>query len=292
MSNPTILVTGATGKTGTVVVEQLLEKGFPVRALVRRRSDASDGLEALGADVVIGDLFDLESLRKALDGIDRAYFVPPVAERLLEATANFAVAAKETGLEAVVNVSQIISRPGHVSPQTREHWLAERTLDWAKVGAIHILPTLFAEMSLLFGAKTMAEEGRLYLPYGEGRHAPIAMADIARSAVAILAEPAPHIGQTYVLTGPESISIHEIAASFAEALGKPVSYVDIPTEAWGEQIAAMGEDPFLFVHLPAVAEDHRNGAFDAATDDVERITGRRAATIAEFARASAQALGA
>ena len=292
MPTPTILVTGATGKTGSIVVEKVLAQGFPVRALVHRASAAAQSLAALGAETVVGDLFDLDDLRRALAGIERVYFVPPVAERLLEATANFAVAAKEAGIEAVVNVSQIISRPGHVSPQTREHWLAERLLDWAQLGAVHIRPTLFAEMSVLFGARTMAEEGRLYLPYGEGRHAPIAMEDIARTAVAILADPAPHIGKTYVLTGPESVTIHEIAASFADALGKPVSYVDIPTEAWGERIAAMGEDPFLFVHLREVAEDHRNGAFDAVSDDVERITGTRAATIAEFAQASAQSLGA
>ena len=86
MTNPTILVTGAAGKTGAAVIAQLIDKGFPLRALVRRADERSAHLAALGAEVVVGDLLDIESLRSALEGAKRAYFVYPPADRLLEAT--------------------------------------------------------------------------------------------------------------------------------------------------------------------------------------------------------------
>ena len=126
MTKPTILVTGATGRTGFAVFEQLVARDFPVRALVRRKDGRSERLASLGAEVVMGDLLDIASLRSALDGVKRAYFVYPVADGLLEATANLAVAGEEAGLEALVNLSQIIAREGHPSPQSRRHWLVSR----------------------------------------------------------------------------------------------------------------------------------------------------------------------
>ena len=93
MSKPLILVTGATGKTGQPVVEQLLERGFPVRALVHGRDERSERLEKLGAEVVPGDLLDLHSIRQAMRGVKRVYFCyPPHGDRPIEATTIIAVA--------------------------------------------------------------------------------------------------------------------------------------------------------------------------------------------------------
>ena len=284
MTNPTILVTGATGKTGAAVVAQLIDKGFPVRALVRRADERSARLAALGATVVVGDLLDIESLRSALAGAKRAYFVYPPADRLLEATTNFAVAAKEAGVEAVANMSQIIARAGHPSPLSRQHWLAERVLDWAEVGAVHVRPTFFAEMPLLLNAETIASEGRIYQPHGDGRHAPVAAGDIARVVVAVLADPEPHRGKTYVVTGPEAMSQGDIAAVFARVLGKPVEYVDAPLEDWRRAMANAGLPAFVVEHLSRMSVDHKNGLFDAVTDVVAEVGGRPAQPFEGFVR--------
>ena len=284
MTNPTILVTGAAGKTGAAVVAQLIDKGFPVRALVRRADERSARLAALGAEVVVGDLLDIESLRAALEGAKRAYFVYPLADRLLEATTNFAVAAKEAGVEAVANMSQIIARAGHPSPLSRQHWLAERVLDWAEVGAVHVRPTFFAEMPLLLNAATIASEGRIYQPHGDGRHAPVAAGDIARVVVAVLADPEPHRGKTYVVTGPEAMSQGDIAAVFARVLGKPVEYVDAPLDDWRRAMADAGLPAFVVEHLSRVSVDHKNGLFDAVTDVVAEVGGRPAQPFEDFVR--------
>ncbi len=284
MTHPTILVTSAAGKNAAFDAGQLVWKGCPVRALLRRIDERSEGLAALGAEVVRGDLLDIESLRSALGGVKRAYFVYPPSDRLLEATVNFARAASEEGLEAVVNMSQIIAREGHPSPLTRQHWLAERVLDWAPVGAVHVRPTFFAEMPFMLNGTSIASEGTIHQAHGEGRHAPVTSEDIARVIVAVLEDPRPHIGKTYDVTGPEAMTQDDIAAVFARVLGRPVAYVDTPVEEWKRAMADAGLPPFVVEHLGRAAEDHAEGRFDKVTDVVRDLTGKPPRAFEDFVR--------
>jgi len=289
-----ILVTGAAGKTGVAVVERMLERGFPVRALVRRKDERSAHLESLGAEVVVGDLLDLNSVRAAVQGVRRIYFVfPPQSELLVEATTIIAVAARDEGVEAVVNMSQIVARQDTKSPLSRQHWLSENILDWANVGAVHVRPTFFAEMFVILGAETIASQGKLYLPYGAEKHAPVAVSDIARVVSVILADPANHVGERYALTGPRNLSMAEAASVISQVLGKPVEYVDLPVEAWGEVLAGVdGMSDSLVTHLKAVAVDHQNGMFRSETDVVERIGGQPPQALDAFIREHRAVFGA
>ena len=284
MKNTKILVTAATGKTGSFVVKQLIEKGFPVRALVHRRDEKSGQLASLGAEVVVGDFLDLQSLRTAMTGIKRAYFCYPPADRLLEATANFTFVAKEMALESVVNMSQINAREGHPSPLSRQHWLAERVLDWAGVGVTHIRPTLFAEMAQMLNAQFIAAERKLYLPHGDKKHAPVTTEDIARVVVGILINPESHLGKTYSVTGQKAMSQSEIAEIIGNVLGKPVEYVDIPLEHWQKSAADAGHPAFVIEHLSRVAEDYQKGLLDGVTDVVFRVGGRAPQSFEDYVR--------
>jgi uncharacterized protein YbjT (DUF2867 family) len=250
------------------------------------RDERSERLEQLGAEVVLGDFLDLQSIRAAVQGVTRVYFVyPPQGDQLVEATAIMAVAARDGGVEALVNMSQISAREDSQSPLARHHWLSENIFDWANVGAVHIRPTFFAEMLHILGGSTIAKEGKLYLPYGDERHAPVAAADIARVAVGLLADPAPHVAKRLVLTGPKNMKMAEMAEVLTEELGRPVEYLDIPGEVWGKILTdAVGAPTFLVTHLKAVAEDHKNGIFSAETDLVERIGGQPPQSLAAFIR--------
>ena len=293
MSSEPILVTGARGATGGATARQLLDRGLPVRAFVHRRDDKADELASLGADIVVGDFHDLGSLRQAMAGVKRAFFVHPWVARVLEATTNFALVAREVGLEVTVNMSQIIVREGHASPATREHWLGEHVLNWAGVGATHIRPTLFADNLLVLSAPTVAAEGKIYLPYGEGRHAPVAVEDIASVVVGILADPElRHVGKAYAVTGVAEMSMTEIAETIGRVLGKTVEYVDIPTEAWLEQLSkAPFMNPHFLKHLERVAWDTSNGFFGGVTDVVEKVGGRTPKSLETFVRENIAAFG-
>ena len=118
---PRVLVLGSTGKTGAPAVALLLQRGYPVRALVHHKDERSEQLETLGAEIVQGDFLDLSSLRSAMKGVKRVYFCHPPKDGLLEATVNVALAARDEGVEAVVNMSQISAREGAASPLARQH---------------------------------------------------------------------------------------------------------------------------------------------------------------------------
>jgi uncharacterized protein YbjT (DUF2867 family) len=270
------LIAGAGGRygaTGNLAARQLLARKLPVRAFVFRADERSEHLAALGAEVVVGDLHDITAVRGAMRGVARAYFTYPLAERLLETTTIFATAAKEAGVEAIVNMSQITAREDHPSPAARQHWLAERVLDWSGIGVTHLRPPLFLENFLTLAAKTVSNESKVFFPYGQGKHAPVCGEDLARVIVGVLVAPKLHRGMTYIPTGPRSLSMNEMTAIFGRVLDKRVEYVDLPVERWAQIVAQFQLTPYLIEHLSRVAEAHQRGEFDAETDVVQKIGG-------------------
>ena len=134
-----ILVTGAAGDIGAVgrnLTAMLLAKGHRVRALVRREDERAQSLRRLGAEVVQGDLTDLTSMHRAIEGAARIYFGMSVSPAYLEATVNAAAVALHNGVEALVNMSQMTVTQMSTtettdSPQHKLHWLAEQALSWS-----------------------------------------------------------------------------------------------------------------------------------------------------------------
>ena len=278
---PTILITGATGATGRGAVHALLKRGFKVRAFVHSDDERSRDLRHEGADIVVGDLLDFHPVRRALDGVQRAYFVYPIVPGITQATVQFAQAAREAGVDLIVNMSQISARREAKSDAALQHWLSERVFDWSGVPVTHLRPTYFAEWLLYMRA--MIKEGRISVPFGPaGRHAPIAAEDQAAVIAAILAEPdAHHRGQTYPLFGPVELTLPEIADIVGQTLGKSIRYEKISAEQWAREIGARNL-PFLAQHLGEVAIDHDNGIFAGTNDVVKRITGRPPMDVAGF----------
>ena len=284
---------GSHGATGNYVTRQLLARGQSVRAFVRRADERAEELSELGADIAFGDLHNFKDVRAALDGVQRAYFTYPLAEGLLEATTIFVSAGKQTGLQSVVNMSQITARADHASPAARQHWLAERVLDWSGIGVTHLRPPFFLENLFNIAAPTVGADSKIYLPYGQRRHAPIAGEDIARVAVGILTDPDPHRGRTYVPTGPASLTMAQQASVFTDVLGRETEYVEISVEAWREilfRVPVM--TPYLIEHLARVAESHQHGEFDAVTDVVETIGGASPKSLETFIRQNHTVFGA
>ena len=126
MIHPKILVTGATGRTGGAVVTQLLAKGYPVRAAVRVRDARSDLLQRSGAEVVVADIFDPGQLMDAMRDVQRAYYCPPYHPFVIQSASAFAAAARETGLEQIVGLSQWLAGPNHPALLSRQLWLIDQ----------------------------------------------------------------------------------------------------------------------------------------------------------------------
>jgi len=144
MSEATILVSGATGRTGGAAINELLKFGKHVRAYVRLDDERAAAFRKRGVDIAIGDFTDIDDIRAAMEGVTSAYFLHPIAPGIIGAAAYFAQAAKEAGVSAIVNMSQISARRESASHAAQDHWISERVLVWARVATTHLRPTFFA----------------------------------------------------------------------------------------------------------------------------------------------------
>jgi uncharacterized protein YbjT (DUF2867 family) len=164
--------------------------------------------------------------------------------------AYFADAARRAGLKVVVSMSQISAREDSKSYAARDHWIAERLFDWSGVPTVHLRPTFFSEwLSLPFVRSTIVENGIIDLPYGDGRHAPIAAEDQARVIATILAKPAAHVGKTYTLCGPTELDQAGIAAAISEVLGRKISYEPLTIPQYRERLEKAGLSEFMIQHF-------------------------------------------
>ena len=286
-TKPRILVTSAAGRNGSAAVLELLGKGFPVRAFVRRKDARSETLRKAGAEIFVGDLFDLGDLRRALVDVHRAYYCLPVASNLLHGTMLFALAAEEVRLEVVALMSQWNPHPSHPALATREHWMANNIYRWMPtVDVIHVNPGLFAFMYLL-GLPAIVHLGMLVGPWGDGLNAPPSSEDIGSVAAGVLAEPSPHIGKCYRPTGPKLISPHDVADVLTEVVGRKVKYQDVSPKMFLKAATAQGIfSTFEIAHARFYFEELRGGTFavGAPTDHVQEICGRAPESFETIAR--------
>ena len=227
MTNTRVLVTGATGKIGGAVAAQLLESGVTTRALVHRDDARSDRIRAMGAEIAVADMLDIQQVSAAMDGMSRLFFNPPYHPYALDSAVAFAVAAHQAGVEAVVALGQWLASPEHPSLMTRHHWLIDKMFALLPNTAhVAVDPGFFADNYLNF-APMAAQLGVFPLPTGAGRNAPPSNEDIARVAVGALVDPHRHDGRAYRPTGPNLLSGAEIADAIGEALGRRVRHMEI-----------------------------------------------------------------
>ena len=239
----------------------------------------------LGVHVVCADMLDLAAVRDAFSEVKRAYFTCGVVPNYTEIATNVAVAAREASVEVLINMSQITSEAGASSPQTRQHWLSERLFDWAAVNPVHLRCSLFAEDLIMVAMRSVSRDNTLSLPWGSGRVSPIAGWDIARSVVAILAQPLAHVGQTYHLTGGDDpLTPEQIADELSRALGRMITYRDLPRDVWAAQMQKAGVLEHLVEHLSRVADKMKENRYARKTHLVEQLTGQPAMNVFEFAQ--------
>ncbi|MFM0551163.1 NmrA family NAD(P)-binding protein [Paraburkholderia sediminicola] len=284
MNESTILVSGATGRTGGAAIDELLQMGKRVRAYVRSDDERAAALRARGVDIAVGDFTDIDAIRAAMEGVSSAYFLYPIAPGILGAAAYFAQAAKEAGVAAIVNMSQISARRESTSHAAQDHWISEQVFDWSGVPTTHLRPTFFADWLVYpHFAKQIWARKKIDFPFENGRHAPISSDDQGRVIAHILANPADHGGKTYTLHGPVEMNHTEIAAAMSEVLGVTIEYAPTSIDDFKQQMEQVYKfPPFLVQHLVEVAQHYREGVFQGTNDAVEKITGTPALSVPAF----------
>jgi uncharacterized protein YbjT (DUF2867 family) len=284
----TVLVTGAAGgtqgKTGRRVTELLRERGVPVRAMVRTLDDRAEYLRGLGAEVVVGDFLDFQSIQKAVDGISTVYFAYPVQDGLLDATVNMAVAARNAGVARLVDMVMLVSTPDAPTPRLRENYLSEQVFEWAGIGAAHVRATVFFENIRAMASATIAS-GVFVAPFDDSTEIPlVAGDDVARVAAAVLTAEDVPAGSSYSVIG-QLLTVKEIVAALAHGLGREIRFQGVSDDFWAEA-ARDRINAHAVAHLSKLWATFRTQPADYTSfngpDTIERLGGRRPKTFAEF----------
>jgi NAD(P)H dehydrogenase (quinone) len=269
-----IVVSGATGRLGGRIARRLSSAGVAQRLLVRDPGRAPD-LPA--AEVVQAEYADPAALRRALDGAGTVLMVS-ASETLdrVDRHRNFVDAAAAAGVPHLVYTSFVAAAPDAVFTLARDHWATEEHIRASGLPFTFLRDNLYAD----FVEFMVGDDGVIRGPAGDGRAALVTQDDIADAAVAVLRDPASHVGRTYDLTGPEALSFGEIAATVTVATGRSVSYHDetLP-EAYASR-ASYGApdwqvDAWVSTYTSVAADE-----LSAVSTAVEELTGHPATSLA------------
>ena len=277
-----IFVVGGTGRhggTGRAVIRSLIDASVPVRALARTRDERAEALAALGAEVVVGDLADRETLVPALEGVGTAYFTYPIAGGIVEAAASFASAARAAGVKRVVVLSMAPAHPQSPSHLGRAQWLAEEMIAWSGVDVLclRIAGVFFENLELLHG-REIAQESVMLNAFPDIPVNWVSGADVARLATEALLRPEKFGARTVVYPGStEQYTQSEVAGLIGDFLGRRIEHRTISETEWCERIIRLAaHDPRISAdmarHISAVAANLKEPF--RPNDMIAEITGR------------------
>ena len=280
-----VLVTGATGNTGSVLVPALLREGINVRVFARDEAKAKS-LKNAGAEVVIGDLDKPETISPALKDVDKVYFLTWNGETQLRQGENFINAAKKSGNLHIVRHSMWGSENSRIIKQGYkiDEMLKSSGLPWT------ILKPTFFMQNTMMAVQTISSDGVIYWDMKNGKLAMIDIRDIADSALAVITGEG-YEGKEYILTGPEAISFNDVAETFSRVLDKEVKYVDVPAETAFQSMVGMGLPEWIAKGYNELAEGFGKNFAGKITKNVQILTGHPARSFEQFVNDFAYVFG-
>ena len=274
-----ILITGATGKTGSATAKSLGEKGERFRALIRNE-EKKEGLESIGGEVVIGSIENTDVVNQSMQGVKTVLVLLPNSESQLALEKQLVDAAKQAGVERIVKMSSIEATPDATSPIPKLHLESEEYIKQSGLAWTMIKPNFYMQ-NLLASAGTIKDQGKIFLPMGEGKTGMIDTTDVGTVIAKVLSEDG-HESMNHEITGPEILSFYEVAEIFSRALGKQVDYVDVPMDAYKETLGQFLTNQW---HLDAVIDLFKGiaeGGIEDKTNTFNELTGETPKSLSQF----------
>ena len=273
-----VLVTGATGNTGSLLVPKLLSVGISVRIFVRDEKKA-ESFKDLGAEVVLGDLDKPETIIPAVKDVDKIYLLTWNGPTQLRQAENLINAASESGKPHIVRHSMWGPENCRIIKQglKAEDILKASGLPWT------ILKPTFYMQNTMMAAQTISSDGKIYWDMKDGRLGMIDVRDIADAAYAVLAGK-DHEGKSYILTGPEAISFNDVAKIFSDVLDKEVGYINVQGEASFQAMTGMGVPEWIAKGYIELSEGFSKNFAENVTKNIELLTWHPARSFEQFAK--------
>lgn len=271
-----ILITGATGNIGTALAKQLAAQGTAFRALVRSPKHIP------GADTLIGDMSDKDSLIKALQGVEKAFLLTNSSEEAEQLQSNFVDAAAAAGVKHIVKLSQFAAEKNSPVRFMRYHAAIEEKIIQSGMAYTFLRPNLFMQ-GLLGFADLIKHTHQFYASIGDAPVSLVDVRDIATVAAIALSQPG-HENKVYDLTGPAAITHAQIAQFLSEATGKSISFVDVPAATMRPALIQAGFPEWQADGLLEDYAHYARGEAAAVSSVIEELTGNPARDFASFAR--------
>lgn len=274
-----ILLTGATGKTGSATAKALNEKGITFRALIRNEEKRGD-IESLGGEVVIGSIENKEAVDQSMVDVETALILLPNSENQLSLEKQLVDSAIQAGAKRVVKMSSIEATPDATSPIPKLHLESEEYIKQSGLSWTMIKPNFYMQ-NLLASAGTIKDQGKIFLPMGEGKTGMIDTTDVGKVLAKVLSEDG-HESMNHEITGPEILSFNEVAEIFSKGLDKQVDYVDVPLAAYKETLGQFLTNQW---HLDAVIDLFKgiaDGGIEEKTDTYSELMGESPKSLSEF----------
>jgi uncharacterized protein YbjT (DUF2867 family) len=281
-----ILVTGVTGLSGSAVVREFARQKTPVRALVRNPAKAPAlELDAFPTvELVAGDMLRPATLHAAFEGVERVLMISGARQQMVETQCTFIDAARAAGVPHIVKFSGAESGVGFDAQAfsgTRQHEEIERYLRVSGVSWTILRPSQFMQM-YLFEPPSVARHTALIRPMGAAKLSPIAIEDIAKIAVALLRQGG-HEGRSYDMTGPEALTMAEVAERISQAVGDGIPYVDITPERYRQALDEAGAPPVFAAILEEIYAERRKHSESRVELAAHAVFGVRPTSFAAFA---------
>jgi len=283
-----IVVTGATGKTGSEVVRLLTARGIRVRALVRDPEKAKT-IKGPGLEVAVGDLEKPGTLDPAFKGADRLFLMSSPDPRVGDLHGNAIEAAKRSGVKHVVRLSAYAASTQTSARLLRVHGDVDEHLSRSGLSFTILRPQSFFQ-NFLYAARPIAAQGKFFATVKDGAIGMIDVRDVALAASAVLTSDT-HSGRIYEFTGPEALTYKACAERLSEITGRAIEYVDVPPEAARAGMLAAGLSEWIADGLLELHAITASGKAAGLSDAFERVTQKKARPFDAFARDYANAFG-
>jgi uncharacterized protein YbjT (DUF2867 family) len=285
-----ILLTGATGTAGSFIANEFVRERVPVRILVRNRAKAAGLEKAPTVEIVEGDMSKRSTLGPALDDVDRVLMISAPLMEMVETQNRFIDAAKAAGVRHVIKFSGLDARPDTTFPFGLMHLEIEKYLEASGLVWTQLRPTGFMQ-EYLREAPSIVKDGALYLALGNTKLNPIDVSDVARVGFLLLRNGG-HEGARIPMTGPEALTIAEMADRISHATGMTVRYVPISPDARRQALIAHGIPAEFVDALDKQVEERLKGGIESQVDlSTHQLFNVKPTTFLEFAQRSAEAFG-
>ncbi|MGA9320895.1 MAG: SDR family oxidoreductase [Xanthobacteraceae bacterium] len=285
-----ILLTGATGTAGSFIANEFVRERVPVRILVRNRAKAA-GLEKVPTvEIVEGDMSKPSTLGPALDGVDRVLMISAPTMDMVETQSAFIDASKAAGVRHVIKFSGLDARPGTTFPFGIMHKEIEEHLEKSGLAWTQLRPTGFMQ-EYLRETPSIIQDGAFYLALGDVQLNPIDLVDVAKVAFLLLRDGG-HEGARLHMTGPEALTMAEMADRISRAVGKSVRYVAVSPIQRRQALIAHGVPLEIADALDRQVEERLQGGIESQVDlSTHRLFNVKPTTFLEFAQRNAEGFG-